>query len=82
MKAWDEINVEEKLSFEEFFTLFAAKLPLVEEEKKELFNYYKMYEVFVAAEVKPIDAWVSIRNVFAFKNSQIAERIKANALTL
>lgn len=82
MKNWDEINVEEKLSFEDFFTLIAFKLPLLEEEKADLLNYHKMYEAFLNAEVKPIEAWITVRNIYAIKNPQIGERLKANTLTI
>ena len=75
MKNWDEINVEEILCDEDFYTLF-KKLPLTNEEEKELEGYYKVYEAFIDADVKPIDAWTATRNIFAIKNQQIAERIK------
>ena len=80
MKNWDDINVEEKLSFEDFFTLFATKLPLIEEEEKELQNYYEMYKTFLNAEVKPVNAWIAVRNVFIIKNPQIGERMKTLTL--
>jgi len=75
MKTWDEINVDEVLPFEDFFTLF-QQLPLTEEEKNDLFGYHQIYTKFVEAEVKPRDAWIATRNIFAVKNQQIAERIK------
>jgi len=76
MKTWDEINVAEKLPLEDFCTLLEAKLPLNEEEKMSLQDYYKMYEIFVNATVTPLDAWITVRNIFAIKNQQIADRIK------
>jgi len=75
MKTWEEINVDEVLPFEDFFTLF-INLPLNEEEKNELFSYHQIYTKFVEAEVSPKDAWIATRNIFAIKNQQIAERIK------
>lgn len=75
MKTWEEINVDEILPFEDFFTLF-GQLPLTEEEKTDLAGYHQIYEAFVNAEVKPKDAWIAVRNIFVVKNKQIGERIK------
>ena len=75
MKTWDEINVDEKLPLEDFMTLF-GQLPLTEEEKTDLIGYHQIYEKFVEAEVKPKDAWIAVRNIFAIKNQQLIERIK------
>ena len=74
-KTWEEIDVNKILSIEDFCTLF-EKAPLNEEEKRSLGEYYQMYEIFIGADVNPIDAWITIRNIFAIKNQQIAERIK------
>lgn len=76
MKTWEEIDVKEVLTLEEFETLF-SKLPLNEEEIKELHQYYKMYTLFINSDIDPEKAWVTIRNIFAIKNQQIAERLKA-----
>lgn len=81
MKTWNEINVEEVLSLEDFLMLF-SKAPLLDEERAELPEYHKVYETFVGAEVKPKDAWVATRNIFVVKNMQIGDRIKANQSTL
>lgn len=78
MKTWDEINVDEVLPFEDFFTLF-NQLPLLKEEKESLSGYYGIYESFINAEVKPRDAWIAVRNIFAVKEKQIADRIKNDA---
>jgi hypothetical protein len=76
MKTWNDINVKEFLSLDDFFTLF-DKLPLNEEEKTEICQfYYPMYQKFIECEVKTEDAWIAVRNIFAFKNQQIVERIK------
>lgn len=75
MKTWDEINVDEILPLEDFMTFF-SKLPLTEEEKTDLTGYHQIYEKFVETEVKPKDAWIAVRNIFAVKNQQIAERMK------
>ena len=75
MKTWEEIDVNEKIAFEEFYTLF-SKVPLTQEEKDGLYEYYQMYEKFIEADVKPADAWVAVRNVFVIKNPQIADRTK------
>lgn len=76
MKTWEEINVNELLSLEDFLTLF-QNLPLNEEEKFELEGFHKIYLAFIGAEVKPQDAWIAVRNIFAVKNKQIGDRIKA-----
>lgn len=81
MKTWEKINVEKKLSLEDFLTLF-SKLPLLPEEKEELPNYHVIYETFLLSEVSPKDAWIATRNIFAIKNQQIAERIKAEKESL
>jgi len=81
MKTWDEINVEEKLSLEDFLTLF-SKAPLLSEERETLPDYYAIYETFLLGEVTSKDAWVATRNIFVIKNQQIGERIKANQTTL
>ena len=78
MKTWDEINVDEVLPFEDFFTLF-NQLPLNEQEKESLAGYYGIYDSFINAEVKPRDAWIAVRNIFAVKERHIAERIKNSA---
>jgi hypothetical protein len=78
MKTWNEINVDEVLSSEDFCTLF-ENLPLNEEEKIDLLGYHQIYEAFITAEVKPKDAWIAVRNIFAIKNQQLVERIKNNA---
>lgn len=75
MKTWEEINVEEKLSLEDFLTLF-SKLSLLPEEKEELSNYHAIYETFLLSDVSPKDAWIVTRNIFAVKNGQIADRMK------
>lgn len=75
MKTWDEINVKEALPFEDFNTLF-GQLPLNEEEIASLLEYYKMYELFVQSGLDPEKSWVTVRNIFAVKNQQIAARIK------
>jgi hypothetical protein len=75
MKTWEEIDVNEVIPLEDFCTLF-KKLPLNEEENESLKDYYKMYETFVGAEVKPRDAWITVRNIFAIKNRQIADRLE------
>jgi len=76
MKSWDEINVDEIMPLEDFLILF-GHLPLLEEEKQELTDfYYPMYTTFLTSEVNPADAWIATRNVFTIKNQQIAERIK------
>jgi hypothetical protein len=77
MKTWEEINVNEILSLEDFLTLF-SKLPLIEEEKLQLEDYHKMYLIFVESGIELENAWITVRNIFAIKNQQIAERIKAN----
>lgn len=82
MKLWEEINVKEILTYEDFYTLFAYKLPLTEQEKNELVDYYKIYETFLKAGVDNETAWISTRNIFVVKNAQIGERIKNNALTI
>jgi len=81
MKTWDEINVDKILPLEDFMTLF-SQLPLTEEEKTDLTGYHQIYEAFVKADVTPKDAWVCTRNIFAVKNQQIGDRIKANQTTL
>ena len=75
MKTWEEINVEEKLSLEDFLTLF-SKAPLLPEEKDTLLDYHIIYETFLLGEVNPKDAWIATRNIFVIKNIQIRERIK------
>jgi hypothetical protein len=80
MKTFEEINVEETLNFDDFYVLF-HQLPLNKKEKKSLSEYYQMYTIFIGAEVKPIDAWVAVRNIFAIKNQQIAKRIKKGAIS-
>ena len=75
-KSWDEIDVNEVLIFEDFCTLFEERISLNEEEKSSLVEYYEMYEIFLHAEVRPIEAWIATRNIFVIKNMQIAERIK------
>jgi hypothetical protein len=76
MKTWDEINVYEKLSLEDFLVLF-AHLPLTEEEKSDLNeSYYPMYQSFLDAEVEPRESWIAIRNIFVIKNKQIARRLE------
>jgi hypothetical protein len=77
MKTWNEINVNELLSLEDFLTLF-ENLPLNEEEKFELKGFHQVYLTFITAEVKPVDAWTATRNIFVVKNTQIGDRIKAN----
>ena len=74
MKPWEEIDVNEKITFEEFYTLF-SKVPLTSEEKNGLYEYYQMYEKFLEVDVNPADAWIATRNVFVIKNNQIAERL-------
>ena len=74
MKPWEEIDVNEKITFEEFYTLF-SKVPLTPEEKNGLYEYYQMYEKFLEVDVNPTDAWIATRNVFVIKNNQIAERL-------
>ena len=81
MKTWDEIDVNEKLSLEEFCTLF-SNLPLNEEEIKELPNYHEIYESFITSEVQPVDAWIAVRNIFAIKNQQVGERIKQSRIDI
>lgn len=76
MKTLNEINVEQKLSLEDFCTLF-MQLPLNENEINELSNYYKMYELFISSNVFPKDSWVAIRNMYIIKNQQILDRIKS-----
>lgn len=78
MKTWEEIDVNQVLSFEDFFTLF-KKLPLTEEESAEIIDYYKIYATFLEANVLPEIAWISTRNIFIIKNQQIADRIKEAA---
>jgi hypothetical protein len=78
MKTWDEIDVKQVLSLEDFCMLFTDKLPLNEEEKASLVDYFKMYELFIKAELDPEKAWVTIRNIFAVKNQQLIERIKTS----
>jgi len=76
MKTWDEINVCEKLSLEDFLVLF-EHLPLTKEEKSELNeSYYPMYKSFLDAEVEPKESWIAIRNIFVIKNKQIARRLE------
>jgi len=74
MKTWDKINVEQRLVFEDFYTLF-NQLPLLTEEKESLNEFYQMYITFVDAETKPLDAWKAIKGIFVIKNPQIQERI-------
>jgi hypothetical protein len=75
-KKWNEINVEQNLCIEDFCQLFTEKLPLNEEEKLSLNGYYMIYETFIDADVKPIDAWIATRNLFGIKNQQIKERLE------
>ena len=75
-KSWDEIDVSQILSEEDFCTLFNDRLPLTLEEKLSLNEYYQIYEAFINAGVKPQEAWVVTRNIFAVKNQHIGERIK------
>lgn len=75
MKTIEEINIETSLEIKDFFTLFELQLPLNEEEKYSLHEYYKMYNTFLDSEVNPKDAWLAIKNIFIIKNQQIKERI-------
>lgn len=74
MKTWNEIDVKQPLSVEDFLTLF-VHLPLNEEEKAELNVYFEMYNTFVKSEVEPENAWVAVRNIYALKNQHLIERI-------
>jgi len=75
MKTIKEINVYERLTQEEFCTLFST-IPLLENEKEELkLFYYDMYCTFLDSEVKPDQAWLATKNVFIVKNPQIGNRI-------
>jgi hypothetical protein len=74
MKTWDEIDIEKVLIFEDFVTLF-ERLPLNEKEKKELYDYFQIYEIFLDADVSPKESWTATKNIFIMKNSEIATRI-------
>ena len=78
-KAYEDIDPNEILSLQEFLTLFSP-LPLNMEEKEGLGFYFQMYEKFITSEIKPVDAWITVRNIFAIKNQQIAERMKKTTL--
>ena len=78
MITYEKIDPTTVLSLEEFLILF-SKLPLLEEEKRTLPEYYEMYSTFLNADVNPADAWVATRNVFIVKNMQIGERLKVTA---
>lgn len=74
MKTFEEIDVKEILPFDDFSTLF-GQLPLNEEEIAMLMDYYKMYDMFVKSGLDPEKSWITVRNIFAVKNQQIAARI-------
>ena len=78
MKFFEEIDVKQKLAIEDFNTLF-EQLPLNEEEKNSLDEYYKMYELFLQSDIDTERAWITVRNIFAIKNQQIADRMKREA---
>jgi len=78
MKFFEEIDVKQKLAIEDFNTLF-EQLPLNEEEKNSLGEYYKMYELFLQSDIDTERAWITVRNIFAIKNQQIADRMKREA---
>jgi len=60
----------------EFMTLF-SHLPLNDSEIEDLkTNYWEIYKTFLGNGTDPKTSWLAVRNIFAFKNQQIAERIK------
>ena len=64
-KTIEQIDVNEKLSSEDFFTLFEnVNLP-----HDNLKQFYEMYMLFLNSDVSPIGAWVAIRNLFLIKMS-------------
>jgi hypothetical protein len=77
MKTFNEIDVFQELSYEDFQILFnGQQLPLNESEKLSIEKeYYPMYKMFFDAGVGAEGSWLAIRNLFIMKNSQIAKRI-------
>jgi len=69
MKSIEEINVNEKLSSDDFLTLFKQVELNVEEQEELKTDYYKMYELFLDSNVSPVSAWVAVRNIFIVKKS-------------
>ena len=75
MKTIEEINIETKMSEDDFKVLF-SNLPLNEEEQASLTEYYQIYAAFINASVSPQDSWIATRNIFIMKNQQLKDRIK------
>lgn len=76
---YDEINPSKILTFEDFNLLFSP-LPLNEEEKRALPEYFQMYTTFLSADVSPKNSWIATRNVFIVKNAQIGERMYTSVI--
>jgi hypothetical protein len=76
MNTIEQIDVNTEMTADDFCTLF-EQLPLNDEERKSIREGdYAVYKAFLAAGVKPVDAWVAARNIFAVKNQQIKERME------
>ena len=61
---------------EQFLSLF-LHIPLDEEDKNKIKEYYKIYKSFLDSEQTPNTSWICTRNIFAIKEgNKILEKLK------
>lgn len=64
MKTWDQIDINSKLTLEEFLILF-DQINLDDAEKFWLReDFYLAYEILIRKGMKPKDAWLKMKNAF------------------
>jgi hypothetical protein len=76
MKNMKDIDPRERLSKEDFCTLF-DQLPLNENEKVDVSTkYWGVYTICVDnGEVTPVEAWLATKNTFVLQETQVGERM-------
>lgn len=77
MEKFEDIDPRERLTKEQFCTLF-DQLPLTEEEKIEVASkYWGVYTVCADHEdITPVEAWTATKNTFVLQETQVGERIE------
>jgi hypothetical protein len=72
-----DLSITNSIMNEEQFLSIFSHIPLDEDDKNKIKDYYKIYEGFINSVIDPNTAWICTRNIFAIKEgNKILEKYK------